>query len=204
MTRGNLSDYETGRKSPTVATLARILAGAGLQIRAELEPLRADLEARVDAVEATPDPLPPELVEGLAAVLAPLPLAWGLDGETALRAHGLGFRVEVPQLALLWDDEARQWFFRNGVRGTGGAPVSWFEQDLGALQAYLGRMALGPFGAAQVRLLPETPPTVRVEVAPGLVVPVLTVAEVERGWSDLAEVLARLRRRGRAGEAHVA
>jgi hypothetical protein len=56
-------------------------------------------------------------------------------------------------------------------------------------------MAFGPFGMVAVRLLDQPPPTVRVEVAPGLVVPVLTVDEVARGRPDLAEVLERLRAR---------
>jgi hypothetical protein len=46
-----------------------------------------------------------------------------------------------------------------------------------------------------VRLVAEEPVTVRIEVGPGLVVPVLTVDEVARGRPDLAEVLERLRAR---------
>jgi hypothetical protein len=48
---------------------------------------------------------------------------------------------------------------------------------------------------AAVRLLEDPPRTVRVEVAPGLVVPVLTVDEVTRGRPDLGEVVERLRAR---------
>jgi hypothetical protein len=189
-----------GKVSPSVRTLDRLLAAAGLQIRAELEPLLADLDARVDvALAAATAPLDGAAVGRLRDVLGGQPIAWGLDAETALRAHGLGFSSEVLQVALAFDEAARGWFFRARVRGTGGDPVSWFDADLAGAQEYLGRMALGPFGMIGIRLQERPPETVRIEVAPGLVVPVLTVDEVERGRPDLAEVLARLRERDDRG-----
>jgi transcriptional regulator with XRE-family HTH domain len=194
---GAISDIIRGKVSPTVATLSRILAAAGLQVRAELEPLLADLDARLDAVLEAAPPLEAAPIQRLRTVLDEQALAWGLDGETALRAHGLGFAVpsDRPQVALAFDAAARSWFFRARVRGTGGDPVSWFDAEVGAAQAYLGGMAFGPFGMAAVRLLEDPPRTVRVEVAPGLVVPVLTVDEVTRGRPDLGEVVERLRAR---------
>jgi hypothetical protein len=36
--------YESGRRSPTVRTFARLLAAGGLQVRGELEPLLADVD----------------------------------------------------------------------------------------------------------------------------------------------------------------
>jgi transcriptional regulator with XRE-family HTH domain len=152
LSRGNVSDYETGRKSPTVATLNRILAGAGLQIRAELEPLQAELDARVDAVLAAAEPLDATAVSQAAAALEGADLVWGLDGETALRAHGYGFASTLVHLAVTFDDAARASFFRTRVRGTGGEPVSWFDADVTSAQAYLGPMAFGPFGMVAVRL----------------------------------------------------
>jgi transcriptional regulator with XRE-family HTH domain len=196
--RSAIGDYEAGRKSPTVATLNRILAASGLQIRAELEPLRAELEARVDAVLADLGPLDQQVIGDVARVaqaLEGVSFAWGLDGETALRLHGYGFPSERVQLGVCFDDAARACFFRQRVRGTGSEPVSWFDSEITEAQAYLGGMAFGPFGMVAVRLLDQPPPTVRVEVAPGLVVPVLTVDEVARGRPDLAEVLERLRAR---------
>jgi transcriptional regulator with XRE-family HTH domain len=191
--------YEAGRKSPTVATLDRILAAAGLQVRAELEPLRADLEARVDAAVAREREGLPELdtssIDKVREVLDEQALAWGLDGETALRAHGYGFESGLVQVAICFDQATRAFFFRARVRGTGGDPVSWFDADVRQAQAYLGGMAFGPFGMVAVRLLAEAPSTARVEVAPGLVVPVLTLDEVARGRADLGEVLERLRAR---------
>jgi transcriptional regulator with XRE-family HTH domain len=191
--RAAVASYETGKASPTVATLNRILAAAGLQIRAELEPLRADLVARVQAARAEPAPLDVEPIKKASAVLEAEQVAWGLDAETALCAHGYGFASDLVQVAVCFDQAVREWFFRSRVRGTGGEPVSWFDADLRSAQDYLGPTALGPFGMVAVRLLSDPPKTVRLEVASAVVVPVLTTDEVGRGRPDLAEVLDRLR-----------
>ena len=214
--RSALCDYEAGRKSPTVATLNRVLAAVGLQIRAELEPLLAALDERVEAVLAEPPPLSEEQVRGLTRAAAALAgvhpyvldrgwgvepergeveLGWAFDGETSLRLHGLGFAASTVEVALAWEPVARTYFFRQRVRGTGGPPLSWFEASVPEAQQCLGALALGPFGMVRVRLVDQLPGTVRVEAAPGLVVPVLTLEAVERGRPDLADVLARLRER---------
>jgi MFS family permease/transcriptional regulator with XRE-family HTH domain len=54
VTRTALSHYERGRRMPTVATLRVVLAAAGLQVRAELEQLDADVERAIAAVAAQP------------------------------------------------------------------------------------------------------------------------------------------------------
>jgi transcriptional regulator with XRE-family HTH domain len=224
ISRGNVSDYESGRTSPTVATLNRILASVGLQIRAELEPLLAELDARVATVAREVGPLGDEVVVALGRAARALEgehpyvvdrgpgndpergqgeLRWGYDGETALRLQGLGFAVEAVQVAVHWDAVARTYFFRQRVLGTGGAPVSWFEATTEQAQQQLGDLAFGPFGMVRVRLLDEVPERVRLEVAPGLVLPVLTVDAVERSRPDLAEVLGRLRGRTREEDARV-
>lgn len=50
--QGTVTAYERGRMSPTVRTLDRLLATCGMQLRAELEPLLADVDARLDAALA--------------------------------------------------------------------------------------------------------------------------------------------------------
>lgn len=215
---GAISQLLRGRVSPTVRTLDRLLAAAGLQLRVELEPLLADLDARVDAVLGDVGPLPVEPLQRVAQALDSEqtwvvdgepggdvrrcrgPVTWAFDGETALRAHGLGFPAQVVEVAVQFDEAARAFFFRGLVRGTGGPPVSWFAADLMAAQQHLGSLALGPFGMVRFRLLTSIQDRVRVEVAPGFVVPVLALADVEAGRPDLGEVLARLRER-REGQA---
>jgi transcriptional regulator with XRE-family HTH domain len=216
ISKGNVGDYESGRTSPTVVTLNRILASVGLQVRAELEPLRAALEERVDAVLAEVPPLDEGQIAALVKVADAFAgehpyvvdrgwgeepergtagISWGFDGETALRLQGLGFEAEVVEVAVVWEAVTRTHFFQKRVRGTGGPPLSWFEASTAEAQACLGGAAFGPFGVVRVRLVERLDEPLRVEVAPGLVVPVLRLGDVEQGRPDLAEVLARLRER---------
>jgi transcriptional regulator with XRE-family HTH domain len=50
VTRAALSHYERRRRIPTIATLEAVLAGAGQQVRAELEQLNADVERAIAAL----------------------------------------------------------------------------------------------------------------------------------------------------------
>jgi transcriptional regulator with XRE-family HTH domain len=54
VTRAALSHYERRRRIPTIATLEAVLAGAGQQVRAELEQLDADVERAIAAVADQP------------------------------------------------------------------------------------------------------------------------------------------------------
>ena len=216
LSRGNVCDYESGRTSPTVSTLSRILASVGLQLRVELEPLLADLDERVDSVTGELQPLSEHVISALQRVAEAFAgehpyvldrgpgepaergvaeIAWAFDGETALRLHGLGFASDMVEVAVGWEAVTRTYFFQRRVQGTGEPPLSWFEATTAEAQQCLGLLAFGPFGMVRVRLVDELPVSVRVEAAPGLVVPVLALDAVEQGRPDLGEVLARLRER---------
>ncbi len=163
-----MSGILRGSVSPTVRTLDRLLAGVGLQLRVNLEPLLADLDARVDAVLEQVEPLAVEQVERVVQAMGKDqswvaeqepgddlqrlsgPVTWAFDGETSLRAQGLGFPAEPVEVAVAFDGAARAFFFRGMVRGTGGHPVSWFDSDLLEAQQHLGTMAIGPFGMVRV------------------------------------------------------
>jgi transcriptional regulator with XRE-family HTH domain len=54
VTRTALSHYERRRRVPTIATLEAVLAGAGQQVRAELEQVDADVEGAIAAVGERP------------------------------------------------------------------------------------------------------------------------------------------------------
>ena len=54
VTQQSISAYETGRKEPTLPTLKRMLAGAGLEMRIRLEPVDRHDEALEAALEALP------------------------------------------------------------------------------------------------------------------------------------------------------
>ena len=54
MTQQSVSAYETGRREPTLPTLKRILAGAGLEMRIRLEPIDRHDETLKAALEVLP------------------------------------------------------------------------------------------------------------------------------------------------------
>jgi transcriptional regulator with XRE-family HTH domain len=191
-----LSAYERGVRSPTVATLDRLLAACGLQVRATLEPYLADLDAAVDALLAGM----PELPSGFATLAAGLDaggVTWAFDAETALALHGLGASPDMLQIVVLGDEALRALFNRLGVDTLGhdGEPLwrSWVDDrlDLGKVGVVEGYTAIGAFTARLTAALPEP---VRVSVE-GTAVPVLPLLEVEAAHPSLADVLARLRHR---------
>lgn len=188
--------YETGRRSPTVATLDRLLAACGLQVRAVLEPYLADLDAAVDALLTGTPAVPPGLAR-LCDGFETAGVTWAFDAETALALHGLATSPYLPQVVVLGDDAMRTLFARLGVLAVGhdGEPLwrSWVDDRLdlarvGVVEAYT---ALGAFSARVTDVLPEA---VRIEVEAG-VAPVLPLLDVEAAHPQLADVLARLRHR---------
>jgi transcriptional regulator with XRE-family HTH domain len=191
-----ISAYERGAKSPTVATLDRLLAACGLQIRAELEPYLADLDAAVDALLAGPVELPNGL-DRIAAAFEDAGVAWAFDGTTALVLHGLaaGASAHAEVVAVASDDLRRLMYGLGGVTvvDRDGEPIweSWLSVDLtrvGTCAAYtrIGGLALRTVAAlaAPVRI-----------VSADAAYPVLPLWDIEQAHPALAEVLARLRER---------
>ena len=201
--------YETSRRSPTVRTLARLLAVCGVQVRAELEPLHADTDAVVDDLLARRGGC--GLGWAATQVTAAFEVSgveWALDGRSAMAAHGLGehpdFAVEVVTVEsldlrrLLYDAWAQP-VSRDGRPFNHG----WLDLDF-------ERLAYSPMytrhGFVTLRLAPELPPVLRVSVPLArddegepaqqvVTLPVLGLPDVERAHPSLAEVLARLRGR---------
>jgi transcriptional regulator with XRE-family HTH domain len=187
-----ISAYERGVKSPTVATLDRLLAACGLQIRAELEPYLADLDAAVDALLAGPVVLSREL-DRIASAFVDAGVTWAFDGSTALTLHGLAADAGThAQVVAVGSDELRRFLYRLGGVGIAdrdGEPIwnSWLSVDLervGTCQAYTR------IGALALRVVPELASTVQIAGHP-----VLALWEIERAHPSLADVLARLRAR---------
>src|SRR5689334_6894471 len=67
--QSQIAGYESGAVSPTVATLTRLLGACGLQARVTLEPLLAELDARVDALLAGEVAIRTDDLPGLIASL---------------------------------------------------------------------------------------------------------------------------------------
>jgi hypothetical protein len=89
--RTTLSAYENGRKSPTVATFARLLAGAGYDLEAQPQVGFSRQPAARGRWAWVPDHLPRlDTVHACARVQLPLHLNWSAPG----RVFDLGSRAE--------------------------------------------------------------------------------------------------------------
>jgi transcriptional regulator with XRE-family HTH domain len=101
--RPTLSAYEHGRKSPTVATFARLLSEAGWELTAEQQVSFTRYVARGKPVWV-PDHLPRlDAARALAVVELPLHLNWSAPG----RAFDLGSRADRARVYEIVLQEGR-------------------------------------------------------------------------------------------------
>lgn len=210
--RGAVSAWVRGRVSPSVASLDRALAAVGLQVRATLEPLLADVDARVDEVLSGTVDLDVGALDSFAEKAAvhlrwavELPdgsvgsaegrVTWAFDGSTALALHGLAFPQNVLEMCLLFDDAARSWLTKGFVMAPGHDRLSYWDASFVEARHHLKGMSAGRYGMHRIRLVEQLPSVVRLQPGTGSAYPVLTVDAVEAGHPALAEVLVRLRER---------
>src|ERR1700759_1033194 len=93
--RPTLSAYEHGRKSPTVATFARLLARAGWDLAAQPHVSFTQQTSARGKPTWVPDRLPRlDVMHALAAVELPLHLNWSAPG----RVFDLGSRADRARL----------------------------------------------------------------------------------------------------------
>ena len=212
----SLSAWATGRVSPTIASLDRVLAAAGLQVRTSLEPLLADLDKRVDEVLAGTATVELERLTSLAEHLdaeqgwgielpdgsfgrARGPVSWAFDGATALALHGLAFPQDVPGVCVLFDDAGRSWLTKGFVIAPGQGRISFWDASFEQARDHLRGLSAGRYGMHLVRLVEQMPPSVRLQQeGTASVFPVLAVDAVAGAHPALAEVLDRLRVRSGA------
>lgn len=189
-----LSAYERGVRSPTVATLDRLLQACGLQLRVDLEPYLADVDAAVDAMLAGGAELP-EGAARLTQALDEAGLTWAFDGRTALALHGLNTEVSFAEVVLLGDDAMRRFLYRHGVttldRDEQPLWDSWLSVDLSKVGQCMAWTGVGVF---TLRVDAELTDPVRI-VRGADVYPTLSLLELERAHPPLAVVLGRLRER---------
>lgn len=216
--RQAVTAIEAGRVSPTLRTLDRLLAACGMQMRIALEPLMADLAARVDALAG---PLPeldqetwrhwvlsleddPALGDDRIARMSPRsgPVTWAVDGAAALVLQQLAVPqedVDVPQVVVVLDDAARAWMAAIWLKGYDERERTvqdWWDSDLERIASALGEPRPCAYGLVSVRVVAELPPTVCLAVPwADQPIRVATVDEVERSHPAHAEVLQRWRAR---------
>jgi transcriptional regulator with XRE-family HTH domain len=222
VSRGALHSYLGGSQSPTVRTLDRLLAACGLQARVLLEPLMADLDERVDALEGPLPALDQSRWADLVASLNDEPgardafmgraprsgsVTWAVDGATALVLHALAAEptgLKAMDVVVRLDEALRFWMWGVNLRGVthdDRTVLDWLEADSERIVSSLGGAAERwcGLGFVRVRVLTEDqswPPTARLLVPwADQPLPVVTGDEVERSNPVYAEVLARWRER---------
>ena len=220
VSRGAIHGYQRGTTSPTARVLDQLLAACGLQGRVSLEPLMADLDERVAALEG---PLPSFEEHSWPALVASLddqpgardgriggpaprrgPVTWAFDGATALVLHGLSAEpagLQAMDIVVVLDEALRFWMYAVLLRGEHpeqGLVMDWLDAEperiVGALGGAHPRYCV--LGFVRVRVVTAAPEAMRVVVPRHeRPVPVVTVDEVERTNPVYGEVLARWRAR---------
>jgi transcriptional regulator with XRE-family HTH domain len=205
-----LLQYERGLRSPTVATLSRLLAACGVQVRGELEPLHAGTDEVVDDLLARSSGGLSWSGAQVTGAFERSVVPWALDGRSAMAAHGLGPHPDLSvELVTVESDDLRRLLEDCWAHPVSGdtRPIhdSWYD-------VAFERLAYAPMytrhGFITMRVSDELPPLLRVEVPlevdpedeePGtsqsVTLPVLGLPDVEAAHPALATVLVRLRER---------
>jgi transcriptional regulator with XRE-family HTH domain len=108
VTRTALSHYERRRRIPTIAMLEAVLAGAGQQVRAELEQLDSDVERAIAAVSEQPM-ADRDGVFGWGQINRIAEVAHRVEGLAAASVLGAPVPVRTFELALSDEDSTFQW-----------------------------------------------------------------------------------------------
>ncbi|MEH0984470.1 helix-turn-helix domain-containing protein [Micromonospora sp. CPCC 205556] len=191
---------ESGDRSPSVELLEQLLDAMGAQLTVAVEPLDADLDARIGALAGQPlaDRIDQAGIDAVVARLGDLPHV--LAGGSAALLQGAPVPVTEVEIAIRWADSARftQWL-------TDGYAQRWNAQwrEFGYLRLepeepgeHLWRTVAGDVRARMCDELPEA-----IEVRHGersyRVVPLVAVEITDPRAADL---LRRHRQRQAGGE----
>jgi DNA-binding XRE family transcriptional regulator len=207
VTRAAVSHYERRRRTPAIATLTSVLAAAGQQVRAELEPLDADVERAIAAMADQP-------MADRDGVFA-----WGQIHritEVAHRVEGLaaasvlGAPVPVPtfEMALADDASTFEWLSEvmmtwvTRIRVPAWAYFDFVQRSPDGLRELIANECpdarfwlRSNFADAQVRLAPPDVVAnhVRVESPLGSI-PVQPLHEIDTADSEVQRTLRVMRR----------
>jgi transcriptional regulator with XRE-family HTH domain len=197
-----VSAYEKGKRRPSVATLDRLLKATGWQLVADIEPLGADLDARVErALAITPVERAKwfDLTLGdFAARCEGLPFA--VDGLVAALIQGVPVEAKVIDILLADDDEVLATL---GPRLFDGTYKVWLEENNRhvwvprcdtALRVLDPSEWLRLFDVLRIRLCPRERLHAVLQVPFGEIqLPVVPLWEIELEDPAVAAVLARTR-----------
>lgn len=194
-----LKAYERGRRAPRIDQVDQILAGLGLRLRVEAEPMWAEVDAALDAAAAMPiaarlEGLAVDLL-GLLGELGDLPCV--VEGMCAAALLGAPVPVAVIDLILPVDDDvlerftkwanfhARRWSDRYRTFAFATADPRQRPDPLRYETSY---------GELRLRLADPLPESITVEVG-DLSVRVLDLRGVDAGDEASGRVLERMRQR---------
>ena len=206
VSRSALMEYLAGRRSPTVVTVDRLLAGCGLQLSTRLEAAWSDVDDLLAALERGGGTIREDVVLAFARTFDHVDPAfrvtWALDGPTALCAQGIALPHDAPHLVLLRDEVLCDWFQQVGLHGshTGDRRLYRFAgTPLDVAQAELTGELFSAHGFVRLRLVDALPCTFLTPLgdpgAPTLLAPTLPVDEVALADPQLGEALALWRER---------
>jgi len=198
--QSTVAHVERGSRTPSLDLVERLFAALGVQIRIQLEPLDAEVDAAITALAATP--LAERLAETdlgrLTRSLTTAGLAHVVEGAAAALVQGAPVPVELIDVALCWADADR--FAAWLERGWG---QRWNER----WQEY-GFLPLDPRlpgahrwttkdGWLRARMCDELPDSLEVQLG-GDAYRVRPLADVEITDEHAARLLVRYRQRGEA------
>jgi transcriptional regulator with XRE-family HTH domain len=207
VTRAALSHYERRRRIPTIATLQAVLAGAGQQVRAELEQLDADVERAIAAIADQPM-ADRDGVFGWGQIHRIAEVSHRVEGLAAASVLGAPVPVSTFELALADEDSTFHWLSEEMMTWIARirVPASDYFQvvqrpseslrELIATECPDGRFWLrSGFTDAKVRLAPAevVAQHVRVESPHGSI-PVQPLHEIDTADHDIGRTLQVMRR----------
>lgn len=202
MSQPSLTAYERGVRTPRVDQVDQILAGLGLQLRLEAEPLWADVDAAIDAAAVMPVAArlerfglrPLSLIAELTE-LADLPLV--VEGLCAAALLGAPVRVAAIDVVLPRDTEVLDRFSRWAVFHARRWSERWSTFSYAAADPREGRDPLRyktDYGELRLRLVDTLPDSIEVQVAEQ-VVRVLDLRFIEATDQVSGRVLQRMQER---------
>jgi transcriptional regulator with XRE-family HTH domain len=204
--RSSLSRYERGTLVPSIATLTRILACAGQQLRVDLEPLDAEIRRAANAIAAEPPDDRPG-VKDWSRLLGIDDVPHRVEGMAAASILGAPVAVPTFELALADDPKAFEWLahtmqhFRAAIRAPAWPAFETVRRPAEELRELISdECPAGEFaftllrflGTVRIRRPEDVARHVRVSTTYGLV-PVQPIHEVESTDPESARVLRVLR-----------
>lgn len=187
--------FERGERAPTIAVLERLLAAMDVQLVIGVEPLDAQLDARIDGLAARPIA---ERIDGLGLDrlldrLTDFPQV--ITGSTAALLQGAPVPVDALEIALRWQDSkafthwlethyGQRWNARWGEFGG-----VWLEPEEPGEHLWSTR-----YGEIRATMCDELPETIEVRHG-GRSYQVVPLVELELSEPRAAELLRRYRDR---------